>query len=52
MLKSYLCDSSDASIVVKGDVTVERNNNGHRKNRSLAFKHNVPLISCITLVAL
>ena len=31
MLRSNLCDYSDAYIVVKGDITVERANNRNKK---------------------
>ena len=47
MLRSDLCDYSDAYIVVKGDITVEEANNRDKKNRPLAFKNNAPFISCI-----
>ena len=46
MLRSDLCDYSDAYIVVKGDITVtDPNNNAYDKK--LAFKNNAPFISCI-----
>ena len=46
---SDLCDYSDAYIVVKGDITVEgENNRVEKKNRPLAFKNNAPFISCIS----
>ena len=48
MLQSDLCDYSDAYIVVKGTITVTGANNRDRKNRSLAFKNNLPFISCIS----
>ena len=47
MLRCDLCAYSDAYVVVKGVVTDERTNNRDKKNRSLAFKNNVPFISCI-----
>ena len=47
MLRSDLCDYSDAYIVVKGDITVEGANNKDKKSRPLAFKNNAPFISCI-----
>ena len=47
MLRSDLCDYSDACTVVKGNITVKGANNRDRKSRSLAFKINVPFISCI-----
>ena len=46
MLRSDLCDYSDAFVVVTGDITVERANNRDKKTRSLAFKNNVQFISC------
>ena len=46
-----LClDFSDAYIVVKGEITVTGVSNSSRKNRSLAFKNNAPLISCISKI--
>ena len=39
MLRSDLCDFSDAHIVVKGTITVVRPNNAKR-NKATAFKNN------------
>ena len=50
MLRSDLCDFSDAYIVVKGDITVEGNNNGNKSNKNLVFKNNAPFINCITKI--
>ena len=50
MLRSDLCDFSDAYIVVKGEVTVTGGSNSSRKNRPLAFKSNDPFISCISKI--
>ena len=47
MLRSDLCDFSDAYIVVKGDITVTNPNNAKR-NKAVAFKNNAPFISCIS----
>ena len=47
MLRSDLCDFSDAYIVVKGTITVAGGGNSSRKNRPLAFKNNAPFIGCI-----
>ena len=47
MLRSDLCDYSDAYIVVKGEVTVTAGNNSSRKYRPVAFKNNVPFTNCI-----
>ena len=49
MLRSDLCDFSDAYIVVKGTVTVVRPNNAKR-NKSVAFKDNAPFINCISKI--
>ena len=46
MLRSDLCDYSDAYIVVKGTITVVRPN-GAKWNKSVAFKNNAPFINCI-----
>ena len=50
MVTSDLCDYSDAYIVVKGDITVEGENNRDNKNRPLAFKNNAPFTSCISKI--
>ena len=47
MLRSDLCDFSDAYIVVKGTITVTNPNNAKR-NKSVAFKNNAPFINCIS----
>ena len=49
MLRSDLCDFSDACIVVKGDIIVTSPNNAKR-NKAVAFKNNVPFISCISKI--
>ena len=49
MLRSDLCDFSDAYIVVKGDITVTEPNNAKR-NKSVAFKNNAPFINCISKI--
>ena len=49
MLRSDLCDYSDAYIVVKGDITVLRGNNDAYEKKS-AFKNNAPFISCISKI--
>ena len=50
MLKSHLCDYSDACIVVEGDVAVEGANNRDKHNRDLVLKNNAPFISCISKI--
>ena len=49
MLRSDLCDFSDAYIVVKGDITVTNPNNSKR-NKAVAFKNNAPFINCISKI--
>ena len=53
MLRSDLCDYSDAYILVKGTVTVNGVVNGVeneilRRNRPLILKNNAPFVSCMT----
>ena len=57
MLKSNLCDYSDAYILVKGTITVTApgvNNNANnirdRINRPVILKNNAPFVSCITII--
>ena len=57
MLRSSLCDYSDAYILVKGTVTVAApganngaNNIRDKKNRPLILKNNAPFVSCITRI--
>ena len=49
MLRSDLCDFSDAHIVVKGIITVVRPNGAKRK-KSVAFKNNALFINCISVI--
>ena len=49
MLRSELCDFSDAYIVVKGDIIVTNPDNG-KKNKAVAFKNNAPFINCISKI--
>ena len=57
MLRSSLCDYSDAYILVKGTITVTTpgvNNNANnirdKRNRPLILKNNAPFVSCITRI--
>ena len=53
MLRSDLCDYSDASIVVKWDVTLTKATNENFidvRNRFLAFENNAPFTDCILKV--
>ena len=49
MLRSDLCDFSDAYIVVKGTITVTNSNNAQR-NKTVVFKDNEPFINCISKI--
>ena len=53
MVRSDLCDYSNAYIVVKGDIVLT-NANGRRaidkRNRFLTFKNNAPFTNCISNV--
>ena len=46
MLRSDLCDYSDAYIVVKRTITVVRPNDA-KKNKATTLKNNAPFINCI-----
>ena len=57
MLRSNLCDYSDAYILINGTITVMApganngvNNMRDKKNRSLILKNNAPFVSCITRI--
>ena len=57
MLRSNLCDYSDAHILVKGTIAVTTlganngaNNIRDKKNRPLILKNNAPFVSCITRI--
>ena len=49
MLRSDLCDYSDAYIVVKGTITVTDPNNVNY-DKKLAIKNNAPFTSCISKI--
>ena len=57
MLRSNLCNYSDAYILVKGKITVTApgaingaNNIRDKRNRTLILKNNAPFVSCITRI--
>ena len=53
MLRSDLCDYSDAYIVVKGDITLTKTNGREIidiRNRFLAFKNSAPFTNCISKI--
>ena len=49
MLRSDLCDYSDAYIIVKGTIAVVRPNNA-KKNEAATFNNNSPFINCISKI--
>ena len=52
MLRSDLCDCSDAYIVVKGtiDLLVTTANEKDKAEKNVAFENNAPLRSCISKI--
>ena len=57
MLRSNLCDYSDAYMLVKGTITVtvpgvnnNANNIRDKRNRPVILKNNAPFVSCITRI--
>ena len=50
MLRSNLCNYSDAYILVNVTITVAGNNLRDRQNRPLILKNDAPFISCITRI--
>ena len=49
MLRSDLCNFSDAYMVVKRTITIVRPN-GAKRNKEVTFKNNAPFINCISKV--
>ena len=54
MLKSSLCDYSDAYILVKGTITVNNtaaaNANANNTNKKVIFKNCTPFTNCISKI--
>ena len=53
MLRSDLCDFSDACIAVKEDITLTKTDRRgfiHTRNRFLAFKNNAPFTNFISKI--
>ena len=50
MLRSDLCDYSDAYIVLKGDLSLEGDNDANKRNKNFASKNNAPFINCISKI--
>ena len=46
MLRSDLCDYGN-TYIVKERITVGGTNNANKRNKSLTFKNDDPLLSCI-----
>ena len=49
MLRSDLCDFSDAYIVAKGTITVKNPNDANYRKK-LAFKNNASFVSCVSKI--
>ena len=49
LLRSDLCDFSDAYIVIEGNIIVTNPENAKR-NKAVAFKNNAPFINCISKI--
>ena len=50
MLRFALCDFNDAYIFVKGNITLEGENDANKRNKSLEFKNNAPFTNCISKI--
>ena len=50
MLRSDLCDYSDACIVVKGRISVTGTENANRRNKKQTFKNIISFRSCISKI--
>ena len=50
VLRSDLGGFSDACIVLKGDITLEGDNDANKQNKNLAFKNNAPFINFISKI--
>ena len=50
MLRSDLCNYSDAYVWVKGTITLTNQNTNVNFDRRLTFKNNAPFISCISKI--
>ena len=52
MLRSDLCDYSDAYIVIKGtiDILAAAANKNDKAQKNVAFKNNAPFRSCISKI--
>ena len=48
MLRSDLCDYSEACVWVKGNVVADNANDNNNFDKRFAFKKNAPFMSCIS----
>ena len=51
MLRSDICDYSEAYIVIKGNTTVQSAHDRNKHNRSLNLKNKAPSISCVSKIS-
>ena len=49
ILRSDLCDFSDAYVIGEGDITLE-GDDANKINNNLAFQNNTPFINCISKI--
>ena len=50
MVRSDLCDYNDAYIVVKGIITVGRNDDNKKRGKNLSFKNNASFRSFLSKI--
>ena len=50
MLKLYLCDYSDAYIVVKGTIAIQGDDDDKKRVKKLSFKNKAPFRSCMSKI--
>ena len=50
MLRSDLCEFSNAHIVVNRDISLEVDDDANKHDRNLVFKNNASFINCITKI--
>ena len=50
MLRSSLCDYSDAYILVKGNITVNNTAAANNTNKKVIFKNCAPFTNCISKI--
>ena len=51
MLRSNLCDYSDAYIFAKRRISVRSTNDANKGNEKLTFEYNTPFRSCISNIS-